>query len=88
MKKSLKKFAKFMLIFAVTFVLIYLLVFVGGWKLFESQDPILMEIGISILVAIVLYIMDHLYANCNDRIEKLEKRIDELESLLNAKDKF
>ncbi len=88
MKKSLKKFAKFWLIFVVTFALIYLLVFVGGWKLFESQDPILMEIGISVLAAIILYVMDYLYSNCNDRIEKLEKRIDELEALLGSNDKF
>ncbi len=82
MKKALKFFTKFIPIFLVTFVSIYLLVFFGGWKFFESGDPILMEIGVSVLVAIIFYVMDSLYRDSKVKIEELEKRIDELEALM------
>ena len=86
MKKNLKFFAKFLPIFALTFISIYLLVFFGGYKLFEAKNPILMEIGVSILVSIVFYVIECLNEETNNRIEKLENRITELESLLRSKE--
>lgn len=86
MKKTIKFFVKFIPVFLLTFVSIYLLVFFGGWKLFESKDPILMEIGISVLVAIIFYVIDALYNYSNEKIKELEKRIEELENLLKSKE--
>ncbi len=83
MKNKLKLVLHWLLCVVISFALIYLFVFVGGWKLFESGDVILIEIGVAIIVGTVLY----LFCEVNDKIEKdysskiteLEKRIVELE---------
>lgn len=33
----------------------YLLVFFGGWKLFESGGPILIKIGVSLSISLIIY---------------------------------
>ncbi len=90
MKKALTTLGKLLIIFIVTFISIYLLVFIGGWELFESKDPILMEIGVSVIVTFFLFVigsaMETMQKENKDKIEKLESRIVELESLLKSKD--
>lgn len=69
----------------VTFALIYLMIFFGGWRLLESGDPILIEIAVSIVVGILVGIIFELSRYCEakfnaaqKRIEALEQRIEEL----------
>lgn len=78
--KFIKEILKFMLICVITFLLIYLLVFIGGWKLFESGNPILIEIGISILVGLILYTIYTINEDYKRKITELEKRLIKLES--------
>lgn len=78
--KFIKEILKFMLICVITFLLIYLLVFIGGWELFESGNPILIEIGISILVGLILYTIYTINEDYKRKITELEKRLIKLES--------
>lgn len=84
MKNILKTLLKFAIVFVVCFIAIYLVVFSGGWKLFESGDPILIEIGVALVVSIFVFpfgeAFDRTATNLEKRIENLEKRIEELEN--------
>lgn len=82
MKNSLKTIAKFVLCWLFSFLLVYLFVFFGGYKFFESNDVILKEIGVSFIIGVVLFFIIGLYADSRNRIDKLEKRIEELENQL------
>ncbi len=66
-----------------TFVFIYLFVFAGGWKLFESGDVILIEIGASVVIGLLfgalLAGMDSMVRDYDKKIAELEKRVEELE---------
>ena len=50
MKDKLKLLLRWAIIFLFCFIMIYLFVFFGGWKLFESGDPILIEIGVAFIL--------------------------------------
>lgn len=80
MKNSLKIIGKFILSWLLSFVVIYLFVFFAGHKLFESGDVILQEIGVSFVVGVVLLFSTELFVVNNKKIEKLEKRVEELEN--------
>ncbi len=64
----------------ISFVFIYILVFVGGWKLIESGDPILLEIAISILVGFIVWIIFEFSKHYESKLKELETRIEELEN--------
>lgn len=59
MKKKAKMLLRWLGAFILCFLAIYLIVFLGGWKLFESGDPILMEIGAALVLSIFFF--------CNQR---------------------
>ncbi len=65
------------------FVIIFLYVFCGGWELFESENPIKIELGVAVIVGtlffIILDIIYELEKQHEEKIKKLEKRIEELE---------
>lgn len=86
MKNKLKLVIHWILWVAISFVLIYLFVFVGGWKLFESGDVILIEIGVAFIVGTVLYLVFEstraIEKDYSSKIAELEKRIEELEKKL------
>ncbi|MBR2370471.1 MAG: hypothetical protein IKA82_00470 [Clostridia bacterium] len=63
----------------ITFIFIYLTVFFGGWKLIESGDPILIEIAVSVIVGILLWIIYELSRYCEEKFDDLHKKIQELE---------
>ena len=80
MKSKLKNIVIFILSWIISFVVIYLFVFFGGYKLFESGDVILKEIGVAFIVGIIIFLIFSLFGNNSDKISELEKRIEELEN--------
>lgn len=80
MKDKLKLFFRWTVIFILSFIVIYLVVFFGGWKLFESGNPILIEIGCAIILSIFVFLFSEKTTGFEKRIELLEKRINELEN--------
>jgi len=80
MKKGKYKVALHLLIsIAITFIVIYILIFFGGWRLFEPLDPILLEIAGAIVIGTIFYVMVEIVAYFESKIIELEKRISELE---------
>ena len=81
MKSKLKLLLLWLAVFAACFLIIYLLVLFGGAKLFESGDPILIELGaaliLSVFVSVILYAMEAQ----SKRVDALEKRVKTLEEL-------
>ncbi len=84
MKNKLKSILKFLGTFVLCFIAIYLVVFSGGWKLFESGDPILIEIGAALILSIFIFpiieTMDKVLTKQENKIKALEERISELEN--------
>ena len=80
MKSKLKNIAVFIVSWIISFAVIYLFVFFGGYKLFETGDVILKEIGVSFIIGFLIFLMLILFKNNSDKISKLEKRIEELEN--------
>lgn len=67
MKNNLKMLIKWAVVFLLCFIVIYLTVFLGGWKLFESGDPILMEIGVALVLSVFVFAI-------NEAVTKLENK--------------
>lgn len=63
----------------ICFVLIYLFVFFGGWKLLEAKDPILLELVAAIGMGFILWIFYEVTRGYEAKLAELEKRISELE---------
>ena len=65
------------------FVIIFLYVFCGGCELFKLENPIKIELGVAVIVGtlffIILDIIYELEKQHEEKIKKLEKRIEELE---------
>ncbi len=79
MKRYLKFLLKWAACFAGCFVLIYIYVFFGGWKLFESGDAVLIEIGFAGILSLFILIIIEVFLRMEKRIACLEDRIKELE---------
>ena len=86
MKEKLKLILRFIGIFLICFITIYLIVFIGGWKLFESGDPILMEIGVAFILAIFMTAINEVLTQHQNKIKALEEKIAELEKSLSSKE--
>lgn len=80
MKDKIKLLLKWAGIFVLCFVVIYLFVFFGGWKLFESGNPILIEIGVALVLSFFLFIFNEIVTGLEKRVKSLEERLNELES--------
>lgn len=86
MKKLVSKL-KYLLAWALCiiacFVIVFFSVFCGGWELFESGDPIKIEIGASVILGTIFFatigIIYELEKQHEEKLEKLKKRIEELE---------
>ncbi len=87
MKEKLKFILGWAISIAITFFLIYWFVLWGGWKLFESGDPILIELGAALVIGTVVFLIfvitKILVKDYSSRIADLEKRIEELERKIN-----
>ena len=82
MKSKLKFFLRYLAVFTACFVIIYLFVFFGGAKLFESSDPILIELGCALILSVFLSVILCAMEAYSKRIDALEKRVRTLEELL------
>lgn len=79
MKEKLGLLLKWALSFIICFLIVYLFVFFCGWNLFESNDPILIEIGVSLVISIFVFSLYEIVNKLEKRITQLEKNINELE---------
>ena len=79
MKKYLYFLLKWAACFVACFVITYVFVFFGGWKLFESGDAFLIEIGFAGILSIFVVILLEVIAKLEKRIADLEERIKKLE---------
>ncbi len=82
MKEKLKLLLRWAAIFIICFLVIYLVTFFGGWKLFESRDPILVEIGVALVLSIFVFLFLEISTKLEKRVTSLEKRISELEDII------
>ncbi|MBQ3489024.1 MAG: hypothetical protein IJA86_00355 [Clostridia bacterium] len=80
MKDKIKFFLRWFLIFILCFAVIYCIVFFGGWKLFESGDPILFEIGAALIFSVFVFSFNETVTKLEKRIQALEERINESEN--------
>lgn len=80
---TLKTILRLFLIVLLTFAFVFIFVFFGGSDLFESKNPILIEIGVSVIIGGVLWsvfeVISNMQKDYDSKIADLEKRIEELE---------
>ena len=81
MKKKAKMLLRWLGVFLLCFLTIYLIVFFGGWKLFESGDPILIEIGVAFTLSIFLFAIFEVQTTHEKKIKDLEERVKQLEDI-------
>ena len=79
MKDKLKFLLRWAVGFVICFFIIYLFVFFGGWQLFESNDPILIEIGVAFIISIFAVLIYEIVAGLEKRIKSLEEKVNRLE---------
>ena len=79
MKVKIKLLLKWLGIFVLCFVIIYLFVFLGGWKLFESGDSILIELGVSLVLSLFVFIFNEIVTGLEKRVKSLEERLGKIE---------
>ena len=80
MKNKIKLLLKWAGMFVLCFIIIYLIVFFGGWKLFESGDPILIEIGVALMLSFFVFVFIEIVTGLEKRVKSLEERLNELEN--------
>ena len=80
MKEKLRQLLKWAGIFIFCFVVIYVIVFFGGWKLFTSGDPILIEIGVAFVLSIFVFAFGEAGSALERRVKTLEERLNEFEN--------
>ena len=80
MKNRIKTFLRWIATFLICLIVIYLFVFVGGWRLFESGDPLLVEVGVALVMSFFVFIINEVVTGLEKRVKDLEKRIEELEN--------
>ena len=79
-KLNWKMLLHLLICIGASFVAIYLLVFVGGWKLIEAGDIISIEIAVSVIVGFVVWLIFEVTKIIESKINALEKRVEELEN--------
>lgn len=79
MKAVLKKLLRFIGSFILCFLVIYLVVFFGGWRLFESENPIFIEMGVALVASIFFFAVNEVMNAHELKIKDLEERIKKLE---------
>ena len=82
MKKKEKMLLRWLGAFILCFLAIYLIVFLGGWKLFESGNPILMEIGAALVLSIFIFAINEVLTMHEKKIKDLQEHIKKLEDTI------
>lgn len=85
MKKKAKMLLRWFGTFLLCFLSIYLIVFLGAWKLFESGDPIMMEIGAALVLSIFFFAINEVLTMHEKKIKDLEEHIKKLEDTIAKK---
>lgn len=80
MKNKTKSLLRWVGTFILCFIVIYLIVFFGGWKLFKSDDPILIEAGVALVLSIFVFAINEVVTNLEKRVKSLEERLKKLEN--------
>ena len=78
-KGKCKILLRWAVIFLVCLIFIYLFVFFGGWQLFESGDPILIEIGVALVLSFFVFVFGEIVTGLEKRVKSLEERLNEFE---------
>ena len=79
MKEKLKMLLRLLGWFVICFITIYAFVFVGGWKLFESGNPILIEIGVAVILSVFVFAINEILTSHGKKIKSLQERVEKLE---------
>lgn len=79
MKDKIKSLLRWAGTFVLCLIVIYLFVFFGGWKLFESGNPILIEVGIAFVLSFFVFGINEVIRSVEKKLKTLEERINELE---------
>ena len=87
MKNKLKMLLRWAFWFLICFIVIYLFVFFGGWKLFESRNLILIEVGIAVPLSVFVFAGNEAATELEKRVKALEERLNKLENK-NLKEDF
>lgn len=82
MKNKAKKLLRWLCVFLLCFLVIYLIVFFGGWKLFESGDPILIEIVVALVLSVFIFIINEVITTHEKKIKDLEEQIKKIENII------
>lgn len=80
MKDKIKLLLKWAGTFVLCFIVIYLIVFFGGWKLFESGNPILIEVGVALILSFFVFVFNEIVTSLEKKVKFLEERLNELEN--------
>ena len=67
-------------IYSLFYCNIFSSLFFGGAKLFESGDPILIEIGVALVLSIFVFAINEVVTNLDKRVKYLEERLNKLEN--------
>ena len=78
-KEKCKILLRWVAIFLLCLIFIYLFVFFGGWKLFESGDPILIEIGVALVLSFFVFVFGEIVTGLEKRVKSLEERLNKFE---------
>ena len=79
MKDKIKLFLRWAGIFLLCLFVIYFFVFFGGWKLFESGAPLLIEVGVAFVLSFFVFVINEVVMGLEKRVKTLEDRINKLE---------
>ena len=79
MKNKLKLLLRWAGCFVLCFIVIYITVLLGGYKLFSSGDPIFIELGVALVLSFFVFGFDEAFRGLEKKVKTLEQRIEELE---------
>ena len=80
MKKNTRDMLLHLLVsIVICFVVIYVFIFFGGWRLVESGDVVVLEFVAALALGFVFWIMYEITRSMEAKIKELEARIEALE---------
>lgn len=80
MKNKMKLLLKFLGVFLLCLIVIYLIMLFWGWKLIETGNPILIEVVFAAILSVFLYAFGEAVSVLEKRVKALEERIKKLEN--------